>query len=56
VEAFARNCPPQLLVPFALGLFAGMRQGDALSVTWAAYNGAQLSWTGQQERRVLSRR
>lgn len=37
VSAFARAAPPQLLVPFALGLFAGMRQGDALSVTWAAY-------------------
>jgi integrase len=45
VEAFVAGCPTQVLVPFALGLFAGMRQGDALSVTWAAYNGAQLTWT-----------
>jgi len=44
VEAFVAGCPVQLLVPFALGLFAGMRQGDALAVTWAAYNGAQLTW------------
>jgi integrase len=44
VEAFVRGCPPQILAPFALGLFAGMRQGDALSVTWAAYNGVNLTW------------
>jgi integrase len=44
VAAFAAAAPPQLLVPFALGLFAGMRQGDALIVTWAAYDGASLRW------------
>lgn len=44
VEAFTRGCPAQLMVPFAMGLFAGMRQGDALAVTWAAYNGSQLGW------------
>lgn len=44
LEAFAADCPPQLLVPFALGLFAGMREGDAISVTRSAYNGAQVSW------------
>lgn len=44
VEAFTRAAPTQLLVPFALGLFAGMRQGDALSVTWRAYDGQALRW------------
>jgi integrase len=44
VEAFADGCPAQIALPFALGLFAGMRQGDALSVTWAAYNGATITW------------
>lgn len=44
VDAFLCGCPPQLAVPFALGLFAGMRQGDALAVTWASYNGSQVSW------------
>jgi integrase len=44
VRAFVEAAPPQLLVPFALGLCAGMRQGDALRVTWSAYNGAMLSW------------
>jgi integrase len=44
VRAFATAAPPQLLLPFMLGLFAGMRQGDALRVTWSAYNGAMLTW------------
>lgn len=44
VASFAAAAPPQLLVPFALGLFAGMRQGDALIVTWAGYDGASLRW------------
>lgn len=44
VEAFAKACPAQILVPFAMGLFGGMRQGDALTVTKAAYNGHQLGW------------
>lgn len=48
VEAFASAAPPQLIVPFALGLFAGLRQGDALTITWAAYNGASLAWTASK--------
>ena len=44
VEAFAAAAPPQLVVPFALGLFAGMREGDALIVTRRAYDGATLRW------------
>ena len=44
VAAFAAAAPPQLLAPFALGLFAGMRQGDALIVTWKAYDGVALRW------------
>ena len=44
VKAFAAAAPPHLIVPFALGLFAGMRQGDALLVTWKAYDGAALRW------------
>lgn len=44
VAAFAQAAPPQLFVPFALGLFAGMRQGDALMVTWRAYDGTALRW------------
>lgn len=44
VAAFAEAAPLQLLVPFALGLFAGMRQGDALSVEWSAIQGLRLWW------------
>lgn len=44
VRAFALAAPPQLAVPFVLGLFAGMRQGDALIATWAAYDGAAVRW------------
>jgi len=44
VRAFAAAAPPQLQIPFALGLFAGMRQGDALIVTWAGYDGRSLRW------------
>lgn len=45
VAAFAAAAPTQLLIPFALGLFAGMRQGDALIVTWKAVVGGRLEWT-----------
>lgn len=44
VSAFAAAAPRQLLVPFALGLFAGMRQGDAILLTWAAYDGLAIRW------------
>ncbi len=44
VEAFASAAPPQLLLPFCMGLFAGMRQGDALACTWGAFDGAALRW------------
>lgn len=44
VQAFVSAAPRQLQVPFALGLYAGMRQGDALRVTWAGYDGVNLKW------------
>lgn len=44
VAAFAASAPPQIAVPFVLGLYAGMRQGDALIVTWGAYKAGRLSW------------
>lgn len=44
VRAFAAAAPRQLLLPFCLGLFAGMRQGDAIRVTWSAYDGGALRW------------
>lgn len=44
VKAFAEAAPPHVAVPFALALFAGMRQGDALMATWSAYDGTMLEW------------
>lgn len=44
VRAFMSAAPPQLVVAFALGLYAGMRQGDALIVTWKAYDGSAIRW------------
>ena len=54
VEAFAAAAPPQVLVPFALGLFAGMRQGDALRLTWGAYNGQTLRWIASKNDEACS--
>jgi integrase len=44
VRAFMAAAPKRLVVPFALGLYAGMRQGDALIATWSAYDGATIRW------------
>lgn len=55
VAAFvADDCPFQLLVPFCLGLFAGMREGDALRVTRRAYNGVTLSWIASKNDEVCA--
>lgn len=48
VSAFAAAAPTHLLVPFALGLFAAMRQGDALTVTWSAVRGGRLEWVASK--------
>jgi len=39
VEAVLGAAPPALLVPIALGLYTGLREGDVIRITWAAYNG-----------------
>lgn len=44
VRAFLAAASPQVALPFALAVFAGMRQGDALNVTWSAYSGQTLRW------------
>lgn len=44
VRAFLSAASPQVALPFALAVFAGMRQGDALTATWAAYDGRSLTW------------
>lgn len=45
VVAFLEQAPAHLIVPFALALYAGLRQGDALRLTWSAYDGRTLHWT-----------
>ena len=47
IEAFASGCPPQLIVPFVLGL-CNMREGDALTKTWSAYDGLFLRWNANK--------
>lgn len=44
VDALFDAAPRQLMVPFALALFAGLRQGDALILTWSAYDGSVVRW------------
>jgi integrase len=44
VDAFFDAAPRQLMVPFAMALFGGMRQGDVLRITWSAYDGSTLRW------------
>lgn len=45
IEAFlGEGCPHQLRLPVCLGLFASMREGDALKVTVAAYDGESVRW------------
>lgn len=48
VEAFLTEADFHVALPFALAVFAGMRQGDALGVTWSAYDGARLRWRARK--------
>ena len=48
VETFLAEAPFQIALPFALAVFAGMRQGDALGVTWSAYDGSRLRWRARK--------
>lgn len=43
-EAVLSAATAGLRVAIALGMFAGMREGDAITVTRAAYDGSWLSW------------
>lgn len=54
VTAFLDGAPFQLTVPFAMALLAGMRQGDALKVTWSGYDGSSLHWTAGKNGEVVS--
>lgn len=49
VEALlSADTPKALLLPICLGLFASMREGDALRVTVAAYDGNKLRYTASK--------
>ena len=48
VRAFLAHAPRQVKLPFALGLFAGMREGDVISAQWVAYDGATLEWRSRK--------
>nr|WP_321456104.1 tyrosine-type recombinase/integrase [uncultured Cohaesibacter sp.] len=37
--------PPQLILPMALALYAGLREGDVVRLTWAAYDGTSINFT-----------
>lgn len=54
IEAFlGEDCPPQLRLPVCLGLFASMREGDALRVTTAAYDGESVRWRASKNQEPL---
>ncbi len=39
INAVLKAAPPALLVPIALGRYTGLREGDVIRITWAAYDG-----------------
>lgn len=54
IEAFlGEGCPHQLRLPVCLGLFASMREGDALRVTLAAYDGERVRWRASKNQEPL---
>ncbi len=44
VRNFLNHAPDHLKLPFALGVFAGMREGDMIDLTWRAYDGSSVRW------------
>ena len=48
VHAFLQHAPPTVRLAFALGLFAGMREGDVVSAEWVSYDGATLEWRSRK--------
>lgn len=42
LETVLAEAPPELRVAIALGAFVGLREADALKVTWACYDGAEF--------------
>lgn len=44
-EAVMAAAPTHLKVPIALAMYVGLREGDVLRMTWARYNGHDISTT-----------
>lgn len=42
LETVLAEAPPELRIAIALGAFVGLREADALKVTWACYDGAEF--------------
>ncbi len=42
LRQFMASAPPQIALPVMIALWTAQRQGDILSLTWAAYDGATL--------------
>lgn len=42
MRAVMKVMPPELRVAVALGAYAGLREGDAIRLTWSAYDGAAI--------------
>jgi integrase len=42
LEIVLAEAPPELRVAVALGAFVGLREADAVTVTWACYDGAEF--------------
>jgi integrase len=44
-DAVMAEAPIQLRVPIALAMYTGLREGDALTLTWASYANGEISTT-----------
>lgn len=44
LEIVLETCPRAIKRAVALGAYAGFREGDALVVPWAAYDGREIEW------------
>ena len=42
LETVLAEAPPELRIAIALGAFLGLREADAIKVTWACYDGAEF--------------
>jgi hypothetical protein len=42
LETVLAEAPPELRIAIALGAYVGLREADAIKVTWACYDGEQF--------------